>query len=286
MYYHILQNPPTSHRCQYKKGRHQICRMRQPAMLGFTLLELLVGIAVIGLLASIALAGSNILRDRARIAGARQFSSSIKNMMLPVAEWNFEEPSGNIAYDSSGTKNDGTLINSPARVANNVLGGTALQFDRLVSKYVAVPNSPSLNPTTAFTIEAWVKPTTLSSWRTIILKEKTTSLAYALYANTDTGKPSAEMYGTSALAGTTQLPLNTWTHIAATYDGTTLKLYINGSMVSSKSTSITIRISLDPLRIGGNTKWGEYFNGLIDEVRIYNRALTNLEIENDRDTPL
>ncbi|OGL68605.1 hypothetical protein A3H10_01365 [Candidatus Uhrbacteria bacterium RIFCSPLOWO2_12_FULL_46_10] len=137
--------------------------MRQPAMLGFTLLELLVGIAVIGLLASIALAGSNILRDRARIAGARQFSSSIKNMMLPVAEWNFEEPSGNIAYDSSGTKNDGTLINSPARVANNVLGGTALQFDRLVSKYVAVPNSPSLNPTTAFTIEAWVKPTSIAS---------------------------------------------------------------------------------------------------------------------------
>ena len=200
-----------------------------------------------------------------------------------VASYSFNENSGLTAGDSSGNSNNGSISNATWNTGGKY--GSALSFNG-TNSIVSVNDSNSLDLTTGMTIEAWVKPTTLSSWRTIILKEKTTSLAYALYANTDTGKPSAEMYGTSALAGTTQLPLNTWTHIAATYDGTTLKLYINGSMVSSKSTSITIRISLDPLRIGGNTKWGEYFNGLIDEVRIYNRALTNLEIENDKNNPL
>ncbi len=195
-----------------------------------------------------------------------------------VASYSFNENSGSTVADSSGNGNNGSLANT-AWDANGKFG-SALSFNGSNSM-VTVADSNSLDLTGGMTLEAWVKPTTLTSWRTIILKEKP-SLAYALYANTGpNNKPSAEMYGTSALTGPAQLPVNVWSHVSATYDGTTLNLYINGTLVSSKATTITIPVSSNPLRIGGNTIWGEYFNGLIDEVRIYNRALLPSEIQSD-----
>jgi hypothetical protein len=63
---------------------------------------------------------------------------------------------------------------------------------------------------------------------------------------------------------------------------------VNGVQVSSvpRSGTQSIEIGTGALRIGGNTVWGEYFGGLIDEVRIYNRALSAAEIATDRDTPV
>ena len=75
--------------------------------------------------------------------------------------------------------------------------------------------------------------------------------------------------------------MNTWTHLAATYDGTTVRLYVNGAQVASRAVTGNLISSTGALRIGGNTIWGEYFSGLIDEVRIYNRALTPAEIVTD-----
>src|SRR5262249_52367666 len=88
-------------------------------------------------------------------------------------------------------------------------------------------------------------------------------------------------------AGDTQLtPLFNWTHVAATYDGSLVRLYVNGNQVSSQSCVGSIITSSGVLRIGGNSFWGEYFNGLIDEVRIYNRALSGSEITADMNTPV
>ena len=61
--------------------------------------------------------------------------------------------------------------------------------------------------------------------------------------------------------------------MAATYDGTTLRLYVNGTLVSPAAVAGSIVTSTGALRIGGNAIWGEFFSGLIDEVRVYNRAL-------------
>ena len=77
------------------------------------------------------------------------------------------------------------------------------------------------------------------------------------------------------------MPTNTWTHLASTYDGSTQKLYVNGALVGSRSQTGSIALSNGALRIGGNSVWGEYFNGYIDEVRVYNRALTQTEIASD-----
>ena len=74
--------------------------------------------------------------------------------------------------------------------------------------------------------------------------------------------------------------------MAATYDGTTQRLYVNGTQVASSTVSGSIQTSSSPLRIGGDSIWGEYFNGLIDEVRVYNRALSPAEIQNDMFTSI
>ena len=70
------------------------------------------------------------------------------------------------------------------------------------------------------------------------------------------------------------VPLNRWSHLALTYDGATLRLYVNGSQTSSRATTGTPKRTTDPLWIGGNQPYGEYFQGLIDQVRVYDRALS------------
>ena len=82
------------------------------------------------------------------------------------------------------------------------------------------------------------------------------------------------------------MPTGLWTHLAATYDGTTERLYANGTQVAQLAVSGSITTSTSPVRIGGNTIWSEWFNGLIDEVRIYNRALTPSEITADMNTAI
>jgi hypothetical protein len=80
--------------------------------------------------------------------------------------------------------------------------------------------------------------------------------------------------------------VNAWTYLAATYDGTTLRIYVNGSLAQSTNVPGTLVTSNGALRIGGNSVWGEYFRGLIDEVRVYNRALSVSEIQSDMSRPV
>ena len=79
--------------------------------------------------------------------------------------------------------------------------------------------------------------------------------------------------------------MNRWSHLALTYDGATLRLYVNGSQVASRATTGTIRRTTDPLWIGGNHPYGEYFQGLIDQVRVYDRVLSPPEVRAEMSTP-
>jgi hypothetical protein len=199
-----------------------------------------------------------------------------------VAAYGFEQTSGTSVTDSSGKGSTGTL--SGATWVADGKSGRALSFDG-VNDIVTVPDSNLLDLAPGMTLEAWVKPTTVSGWRTVMLKERPSQLAYALYATGDNGRPLVETFtGASREArGTAALPVGTWTHLAATYDKSTLKLYVNGTLVSSTAFTGTLFNSTGALRIGGNTVWGEYFGGLIDDVRVYERALSAAEIAADKD---
>ena len=87
-------------------------------------------------------------------------------------------------------------------------------------------------------------------------------------------------------AGTDPVPVDRWSDVALTYDGAALQLFVNGRQVSSRATSGTIQTPSNPLWIGGNLPYGEHFQGLIDEVRIYDRALSRDEIRQAMATPV
>ncbi len=203
-----------------------------------------------------------------------------------VAAYGFDEPSGTTATDTSPTHDNGT-INGPLRSTTGRFGG-ALSFDG-VNDLVSVPDANALDLTNGMTLEAWVNPTTAdSAWRSVLLKERPGNLVYALYGSSNTGRPSVHVQTPleSDTRGTAAVAANTWTHLAATYDGTTLRMYVNGTQVSSKAVSGSMAASTGVLSIGGNGIWGEWFAGMVDEVRVYNRALPATEVSSDMTTPV
>jgi hypothetical protein len=204
-----------------------------------------------------------------------------------VAAYAFDETVGTTTPDHSGNGNTGTISGATRSTAGRF--GGALSFDG-TNDAVVVADSSSLDLTTGLTIEAWVRPTALGTkWRTVVAKEQSGRLTYGLYANRNTSRPWAEIYAGGSVrgaAGTSLLPVNTWTHLASTYDGATLRLYVNGAQAASTAFSGAISVSTGSLRIGGNSIWGEWFAGLVDEIRIYDRALPADEIQRDMATSI
>ena len=203
-----------------------------------------------------------------------------------VAALGFNEGSGVSVRDASPAGNGGTVSGAAWTAAGRF--GSALSFDG-VNDWVTVADAASLDLTSAFTLEAWVRPAVAGGIRTAVLKELPPGdLAYALYAAAG-GAPLGEIWTTSGYfgaAGTGAVPLNVWTHLAATLSGGSLRLYVNGSLVRTTAAAGTVRTSNAPLRIGGNAVWNEWFSGQIDEVRVYNRGLTAAEIQTDMNTAI
>ena len=203
-----------------------------------------------------------------------------------VGAWSFDAGAGPSVADSSGRGNTGTISGAIWSPAGRY--GSALSFDG-VNDLVTVADADSLDVTTTMTLEAWVRPAVLgTTWRTVVLKEQPGHLAYAMYAGTESGVPAGHVYvgGDHDARAATGLPLDTWSHLATTYDGTTVRLYVNGTQVAAEAVSGSIVTSTGALRFGGNTVWSEPFNGLIDEVRIYARVLSAGEIQADMAQPI
>jgi glucose/arabinose dehydrogenase len=198
-----------------------------------------------------------------------------------VAAYGFDEGDGAAVADASGTGNGGAITGAAWSTQGRF--GNALQFDG-VDDRVVVADASSLDLSGGMTLEAWVRPTLGTGWRTALAKESGDTVAYSLYSNRTTLVPATEVNldgRTRAANGTTAVPLTTWTHLASTYDGTTLRLYVNGTQVGTLGRTGVMAPSAGPLSIGGNAVHGEWFQGLLDEVRVYNRALSAAEIQTD-----
>ena len=161
------------------------------------------------------------------------------------------------------------------------IGGKALSFDG-VDDYVEVPDSNSLDITDAITIEAWVKPNDIfdssrTDWDGVVGK----SVQYFLDFNPDNGKLRFHLSGLSStnLESTKASWDTVWAHIVGTWDGSIMKIYVDGILDSSQESTGTITSDTSDITVGAySTAPSDLFHGLIDEVRIYNRALSASEI--------
>jgi len=221
--------------------------------------------------------GAGNLGPYSNVAGA----TTLGNVPELVAAYSFEEGTGSTVADSSGHGNTGTIENAVWTTAGKY--GKALVFNG-TSARITVPDSPSLRLTGGMTLEAWVNPSTVSATWTDVIYKGTDS--YFLEATSvDGGVPGAG--GTfGEVHGTAPLPLNTWTHLTVTYDGVTLRLYANGVQVSSALAPGSVVASASPLQIGGDSLFGQFFHGMIDEVRIYRVVRTPAQLQADANTPI
>ena len=204
----------------------------------------------------------------------------------PVAAYAFNEATGTTVADASGNGNIGTVVHATWTHMGH--SGGALSFGGTTAGRVTVPDAASLHLTEGMTLEAWVNPsaTVTTTWQAVIYKGLD---VYLLGTNSPTGFPvgGGKMGAKEVLtSGVALLPLHSWTHMATTYDGTTLRLYINGAEVSSLPDTGRIRDSTAPLEIGGSLADGGPFSGLIDDVRLYSTALTAAQIQADMNTPV
>ena len=202
-----------------------------------------------------------------------------------VAAYGFDEGTGTSVADASGNGHTGAVNGATWSSAGKV--GKALSFNGS-NAIVTVPDAADLDLSTKMTLEAWVDPATVTSaWRDVIYKGNDNY--YLEATTTSTSKPAGGSIvgGSYAEAfGSTKLTANTWTHLAMTYDGTAVRLFVNGTQVASTAKTGTIASSTNPLQIGGDSIYGQFFSGLIDEVRIYNVALTAAQIQSDMTTPV
>lgn len=195
--------------------------------------------------------------------------------------WLFDEGTSTIAADSIGGQN-GTFAGSAAWTAGK--HGAAVQLDGTGGTKVNVSSNSSLNLTSPFTVALWVKPTELpNTWEAIIGKLYLISnYAFSIWTNSGNGS-SADLeiwYGSSnQLTISNFFSINSWVHIAVTYNGSTLVVYKNGIQVSSTSKSTpstnTAVMAFGSRRDTDNTN---NFEGLIDDVQFFSRALSASEI--------
>jgi N,N-dimethylformamidase beta subunit-like, C-terminal/Domain of unknown function (DUF4082)/Concanavalin A-like lectin/glucanases superfamily/Bacterial Ig-like domain/Bacterial Ig domain len=206
-----------------------------------------------------------------------------------VAAFSMNAGSGTTVADSSSANNAGTISGASWSTAG--MFGGALSFNG-TNNWVTVADSASLDITGALTMEAWVKPMAANGFGTVLFKERSGGDTYSLYAVNGASQPPAAYVNVggagidATIQGPAQLPLNAWSHLAATYNGSVLSFFVNGNLVSTAPANGSVTTSNGALRIGGNSVFGDYFQGLIDEVRVYSRALTQGEIRSDMSTPI
>jgi hypothetical protein len=198
--------------------------------------------------------------------------------------WRLDEGSGNNALDSSGNGTTGALTNSPTWITGK--RGGALTFASASSQYVDVGNNTHTNLSTAGTVMAWAKPgATQSTWVGIVCNDDLDNdlNGYCLFIRGDSGHfglhvaPAAGAY--CEIQSAASYLDDAWHHVAMTWDASNYILYVDGKIVNSASGACTAASGTYSLKIGASGNLGQYFSGSVDDVRIFNRALSASEVQ-------
>ena len=201
-----------------------------------------------------------------------------------IGHWKLDDGEGVIAVDSSGNGNDGTLEDGPTFVDGQFRQALAFEGSR-----VAIPASDSLTADLfqgSFTLSAWINPKrTGGTWQQIFRSMIAADTSNdTLFINNDgrlswRGRIGGDWAGGMCETASDVVPADQWTHVAVTGDGTNFRIYVNGAL-SQESAFQTTDGANATYYIGGDPTWlAESYAGIIDDVRIYNVALSAEEIE-------
>jgi len=205
-----------------------------------------------------------------------------------IGWWKLDETSGTIAADSSSNGNDGALMGDPQWVSGWINGALNLDGD---GDYVDCGYDPIFDiATNEMTVAAWVTiRSNANAWQVIAAKGE---YAWRLSAvNMDPrfhfGITWWDIPSTFGVDGVTSVGYDEWHHVAGSFDGTNINVYLDGVLDASATTTEPIGTNTESLLIGNNPyDLVRYWDGLIDDVRIYGRALSQSEIRDLMPTQL
>jgi len=197
--------------------------------------------------------------------------------------WKFDEQSGKEVSDSSGNGNTGKVAGQPKWQPSGGKIGGALLFDG-GGDYVEIANQQNFNATGQITVAAWIKVNKFDKqYQTIVAKGDSAWRLHRFHDNSigfhATGLRKPGMQG-AGVEGKANVNDGQWHHIAAVYDGTKACMYVDGRLDDTADVQGTINANNASVFIGENSEArGRYWNGLIDDVRIYNYALSENDVK-------
>jgi len=216
--------------------------------------------------------------------GGSAYRDAVTETSGLVGYWRFDETSGTTAFDSVSPPFNGTYAGSPALGANGLLesdNNTAVDHDA-VDDRIYVPDNAAYDfaGTAPFSLEIWINPDVVDTTCRRLFSNEITDAAgtqgYILYVcnggfGTQRRRDGVNNTLTSA---NTYASVGTKRHVVSTYDGTTLRLYVDGTQVASTGSSASLIDNPNPLGIGTYSTGGTRFDGRLDEAAIYNTALS------------
>lgn len=207
--------------------------------------------------------------------------TGVANLPDLVLRFGFEEGTGSAVTDLSGNGNTGAFTGAAAWTSGQQGGGVAV--DGAASTGVTAADSPSLTFSNALTVAAWIKPADCShgtsGHNTVVAKDSEFLLAFdntcgiANYVSTNVGGWTGDFPGT-------KVAVNTWSHLAVTYDGSTIRSYLNGVLQSAGTAKNgTVNNTTVAAYVGRRPDCcTQTFNGVIDDVAVFKRALSAPEL--------
>ena len=231
----------------------------------------------------------------ARVAAAGSWSITCSQGLIPyrgticssnpVGYWAFDESSGTAADDVTSANNDGSYVNGPT-LGQSGVSGSRLTVDGSNDEVLIPYETYGRYASDKGSMEAWIRTTTRNLTQVVVNRSTGSLDGHLLYVtSSNTAKGRFNIGGsTYSVTGTSDVANGAWHHIAATYDGTTVKLYVDGSMQAS--TSVTGKLNwlvnsgvIVGRTVGTSSSTWNRFTGDVDEVAIYDRALTLSEVQ-------
>ena len=210
-----------------------------------------------------------------------------------AAAWGFGEATGRIAFDSSGNQAEGLIFGGTRWLTAR--GGQALAFDG-IDDYVLIGDPEPVN-VRRYTIMAWIKPFSRGVSDPLRMEVLEKQDSYWMNVRRDTGLlRCGSMFGPpgsatqTAIDSVKPIPLNVWTHVACSYNGRRLLMYVSGNLVKSASAPTGLQVNNLPLALGvkqfSSGLRQAHWHGLLDDMKIFNVALSQGDIVIERNKPV